>query len=326
MNRRNLLLGGALALSPFASAAQPSLPVVGFVFVGNPQRSAPWTDAWYKAMGEAGFVEGRNFATEYRWAEGDPGRMPAFAADLVARRVAVIVTTSPQGAAAARQATTTIPIVFNYIFDPVGKGFVASITHPGGNITGIADFEEGALESKRLQLLHQVMPGVTRVGYLVAIQDMADRLDTIDAVAATGKKLGIEVALLRAGKVEELDTAFAAAKHGGMGAALVMAPSTFLYAQQKRVLETASSYGMPLVAGHIGFARDGGLMRYSVLDAEVPNLTANYVVRILKGQKPAELPVQRATKFTLSLNLKTAKAFGITFPPAILGTADEVIE
>jgi putative ABC transport system substrate-binding protein len=296
------------------------------MFIGTPDRGKWWVDAWNKTMGEAGFVEGQNLVAEYRWGDGDPSKMPSFAADLVARRVAVIVSTTEPAAAAAKQATSTIPIVFNNIHDPVGKGFVTSVARPGGNITGIGELDEGALESKRLQLLQEVIPAVTLVGHLIAEQDVAGKRGAIDAVAAAGRKLGIEVVLLTAGKVEDLDPTFAAAGQRRIGAILVGSPSSFLYARQKRILETATRYKMPIVSGNIDFALDGGLMQYGVVRTEVPILTANYVVRILKGQKPAELPVQQPTRFALALNLKSAKALGLAFPPGLISSADEVIE
>jgi len=327
MNRRHvILLGGSLALQPLAVAAQPSVPVLSFLFVGNPQRSAYWTDAWSMAMSEAGFVEGRDFVAEYRWADGDPSKLPAFAADLVNRRVAVIVTAQEQAVMAAKQATRTIPIVFNYIFDPVGKGLVQSVARPGGNITGIAGWEEGALESKRLQLFHQVIPFVSRVGYLVAEQDQGPRRRAIDAVVAAGKVLGVEVIVLTAGTADEIDSAIGKAKKRGVRGLLVQSPSTLLYAQQKRVLAAGHAHGMPLASGLADFAIGGGLMDYTGVLAEVPRLTAAYVARILKGQSVADLPVRQTNQFKLTLNLKTAKTLGLTFPPAILGAADDVID
>jgi len=327
MRRRILvLLGGSLALRPLGVTAQQSMPVVGFLFIGNRERSATWTDAWHKAMGDAGLIEGRNFSVEYRWGEGDPTRLPGFAADLVARRVAVIVTTTEQALAAAKQATRTIPIVFNFIADPIGKGFVESIARPGGNITGIADVDEAAMESKRLQLFHQIVPAASRVGYLVAEQDLTTRRRAIDAVVAAGKSVGVEVIVLSAGKVEEIDSAFATTKYRGIDGILIQSPSTFLYAQQKRVLQAGVAHGMPVASGNTNFAEHGGLMQYSVLPGEVPGLTANYVGRILKGHNVAELPIQHPTKFELSLNLKSAKALGLALPPGLISNADQVIE
>jgi putative ABC transport system substrate-binding protein len=322
--RKFLLLGGSLGLWPLIVVAQPSLPVIGFLFVGDPKRSAYWLDAWRKGVADAGLVEGRDFAADYRWGEGDPSKLPGFAADLAARRVAVIVTTSEQGLVAAMQATTSIPIVFNHISDPVGKGFVKSIPHPGGNITGIASHE--MLESKLLQLLHAAMPAVSRVGYLAAQQDTEFRRRDIDAGVAAGKKLGLDVVLLTVGKVEDIDPVFVTARQRHIGAILVQSPSTFLYAQQKRILEVAARHSMPLVSCNVDFATGGGLMQYYPLESEIPELTANYVARILKGQKPAVLPVQQPTKFRLALNLKTAKALGVALPLNLINTADLVID
>ena len=328
MRRRKflLLLGGTATLQPLDAAAQKEAPVVGFLFMGDPDRSAYWLEPWREGLAESGFVEGRNITTEYRWARGDVTRLPDFAADLVARRVAVIVTTSEAGAVAAKRATTTIPIVFNHINDPVGAGLVKSFARPGGNITGIASPEVGTLEPKRLQQLHDVIPAAARIGYLVATQDVASRRGDIDAVAAVGKTIGVEVILLTAGTLEEIDAIFPAAKQRHIGAVLVQSPSTFLFARQKRVLAAAARSAMPVASGIAGFAKDGGVMSYGTPDSEIPRLTASYVARILKGQNAAELPVQRPTKTTLTVNLKAARAFGLAFPPALLSSADEVID
>jgi putative ABC transport system substrate-binding protein len=328
MKRRQLLLllAGATAQPPLAAIAQQSMPTVGFLFIGNPQRSAWWVEAFRKGMVDAGFVEGRNYGVEYGWAGGDLTRLPALVADLVRRDVAVIVTTSEQGAEAARSATTKIPIVFNFIADPVEKGLVKSFTEPGGNITGVADPDAGSLETKRLQLLHEVMPGVRRIGYLFERQNAERRRVDRERVVAAAKTLGIEITLLTADKVEEIEPALVAARQGGIGAVLVQSPATFLYLQQKRLLEAAARHGLPMASGNVDFAMDGGLFQYSFIRSEVSYLTASYVVRILKGQNAAQLPVQHATKTELVFNLKTAKALGLDFPGAMLGRADQVIE
>lgn len=277
-------------------------------------------------MREAGFVEGRNFAAEYRYGDGDPTKLPGFAVGLVNRRVDVIITTTEPAVMAAQQATSTMPIVFNYIADPVGKGLVKSITHPGGNITGIGDVPAGAMEAKRLQLLKEAIPAISRVGHLVAEQDADGKRQEIEAVAATGRHLRIEVIPLIVGKVGDLDPVFAAAGRRGVGAVLVGSPSTFLFAQLKPILEAGARHKMPLVSGLGAFAASGGLMQYNVLDPEVPSLTTNYGTRILKGPKPNELPVQQAARFALTVNLKSAKALGLDFSPSLLSTADQVIE
>jgi putative ABC transport system substrate-binding protein len=321
-----VLPGVAAALQTLGVAAQQPMPVVGCLFIAVPERSDWWLEAWRKGLAESGFVEGRNLAVEYRYAKGDVTRLPDFAADLVARRVAVIVTTTLPAIDAAKQATTTIPIVFTNVSDPVGKGLVKSIARPGGNITGIARFVEGELEAKVLQLLHEIMPSASRIGYLVVGKDAAPRRGEMNAVAAAGKIVGVEVVLLEVDTLEEIDAAFGAARQRDIGAVLVQNPSTFLYAQTKRVLEAAIRSRLPVASGLVGFAEAGGLMSYRPGGAEAPYLTGHYVARILKGENPAELPVQQTTKTTLVINLRTAKALGLSIPPAILARADEVIE
>ncbi|MGE0660909.1 MAG: ABC transporter substrate-binding protein [Geminicoccaceae bacterium] len=328
MRRRKLLLllGGTVALRWPEAAAQQGVPVVGFLFMGDPERSVYWLKVWREGMAEAGFVEGQNLSAEYLWAKGDVTRLPDFAAYLVARRVAVIVTTTEAGAVAARRVTATIPIVFNYVPDPVGKRVVKSLAKPGGNITGIASPDAGALESKKLQLLREVVPAVSRIGYLVAKQDVESRRGGIDAVAAAGRTFGVEVVLLAVGNLEEIDAAFAGARQRGIGAVLVQGPSTFLFAHSKHVLAAAARSAMPVASSLPGFAEDGGVMSYGFVESEVPYLTAKYVARILNGESPAGLPVQLPTKTSLILNLRAARMLGLAFPPNLLTSADQVIE
>jgi putative tryptophan/tyrosine transport system substrate-binding protein len=328
LRRRSLLtvLGGAAAVQSFGAAAQQPVPVVGFLFMGDPEVSAWWLKPFREGMAESGFVEGRNLAVEHRWAKGDVSLMPKFAADLVSRRVAVIVAVSEPSVMAAKQATATIPIVFNYVPDPVGKQLVKSFAKPGGNITGVGVPDQKGLEPKRLQQLHQVIPAASRIGYLVAEQDAPSRRLGIEEVAAAGKSLGVEVVLLKAGRLEEIDSAFATARQRGISAILVQSPSTFLYAQQKRVLEAAARHELPIAAGHSGFAARGAVFQYGSATAEVPYLTGKSVARILNGQNPAELPVEDPTRTELILNLKIAKKYGLIFPPAMLASADEIIE
>ena len=308
------------------SAAQPRAPLVGCLFISDAQRSAWWLAPWRKALAEAGFVEGRNLSVEYRWATGDLNRLPGFAADLVARRVSVIVATTEPGATAAMRATTTIPIVFNFISDPVGKKLVKSLARPGGNVTGVAIDDEGALESKRLQLLHEFVPSASRIGYLVGRQDAAPRRGAMNTVAAAGRALGVEVALLMVDSVEEIDPAFSAARQRGIGAVLVQTPSTFLYAEQRRVVDAALRHGLPAASGQNDFAEYGGVMRYSGIREEAPHLTGTYVAKILNGQNPAELPVHLSDKQRLVVNIKAAKMLGLRLPIALLARADEIIE
>ena len=323
MRRRDLLplLAALVAARPLAAGAQqPRIPVVGFLAIASPERSAAWLAQWREGLGEAGFVEGRTLAVDYRSADGDPSRFPAFAADLVARRVNAIVTTTTPAAAAAKKATTTIPIVFSGINDPVGAGLVQSLNRPGGNVTGVAGFE--ALADKRLQLLHELVPAATRIGYLVD-HKTSSWPGELERVADAGKTLGVEVILLTATKPEEIEAALATAARTGIGGIVVQTPSALIYAQQKRMLELLARYALP-AAGGFEFTAQGGLMSYTATDGVY--LTGTQVGRILNGAKPAELPVMQPTKFALVINLKTAKALGLTVPPALLAAASELIE
>lgn len=329
MRRRDLipLLGAALAARPLAlRAQQPKMPVVGFLSSSDPERDEPYLAAWRKSLAEAGFVEGRTLAVEYRMVQSDPGRFPALAADLVARRVDVIMTTSNPAAAAAKAATTTIPIVFGGVVDPVGRGLVKSLNRPGGNVTGIAGSFEGLVE-KRLQLLHELVPAAARIAYLTEVEPKnmtTAARSALEAIVAAGKTLGVEVVVLTAVSIEEIEPAFAAAKRAGVGA-VVVAPGPFFYAQQKRLVELLVRYGLP-GARHYDFAAHGGLLSYGPDLADIGYQGGIYVGRILKGAKPADLPVMQPTKFTLVINLKTAQALGLSVPPALLARADEVIE
>lgn len=327
MKRRDLLLllGGTAAVPMLDAAAQSSVPVVGFMFIGDPERSAWWLGPWRKALAEAGLVEGRDLTPEYRWGRGDLRRMPAFAADLVARRVAVIVATSEPALVEAKKATTTIPIVFNFVADPVEKGFARSFAEPGGNITGISTLSAGTLEEKRLQLLRETVPVASRIGYLVERQAAPARA-TIDAVIAAGKALGVEVVPLVAGSLDEVDQVFATARQRGLDAILIQSPSTYLYAQLKGLLEVVARHRLPTASGNTGFAAGGGLMEFSYDPSESPRLAANYVVRILNGQNPALLPIQQPSRTRFVLNLGTARALGLALSPAQIGRADVIIE
>jgi len=328
MKRRNLLLlvGATTASRLPEAAAQQGVPVVGFLFMGDPDRSAYWLKVWREGMAEAGFIEGQNLSIAYLWARGDVTRLPGFSVDLVARRVAIIVTTTEAGAKAAKSATTTIPIVFNYVPDPVGKGVVKSLAKPGGNATGIASPDASALESKKLQLLHEIVPAASRIGYLVAKLDVESRRGGIEAVAAAGRTFGVEVVLLAVGSLEEIDAAFAGAKQRGIGAVLVQGPSTYLFAQTNQILAAASRSAMPVASSLPGFAEGGGVMSYGFVESEVPYLTAKYVARILNGESPAGLPVQLPTKTSLIVNLRAARTLGLAIPPALLINADQIIE
>jgi len=254
MKRRDLLLllGGVVALLPPAvRAQQPRIPVVGLLGLGTPTSNGAPLAAWRKALGEAGFVEGRTLNVEYRWAGTDPRRLPALAADLVDRRVDAIWSPTLQAALAAKKATASIPIVFSYVVDPLGAGLVEDLARPGSNVTGVGSFEEG-LAAKRLQLLHELVPAATRIGYLAADKDASPRRDELQQLVAAGETLGIEVIFLTATTPEEIEPTLAAGKQMGIGAVVIQAHPIF-NAEQKRLVEVCGRYALP--AARLGFLR-----------------------------------------------------------------------
>jgi putative tryptophan/tyrosine transport system substrate-binding protein len=326
MRRRDLLplVATLLAASPLAAGAQqPRVPVVGFLAIAARGQSPAWQDAWLRAMGEAGFVEGRTFIVEHRSAEGDASRFPALAADLVARRVDVLMTANGPAAAAAMRATKTIPIVFAHVTDPVGIGLVGSLNRPGGNVTGIAASFEGLAE-KRLQLLHELVPAATRIGYLAAEHTAPFSRRELELLTDAGKALGTEVILLPARKAEEIEPALDAGRRAGIGAVVIQA-HVFFYAEEKRLLELLARHALP-AAHQFDFAARGGLLRYGPDFDDFGYQAGAYVSRVLKGAKPADLPVMQPTKLKLVINMKTANAIGLTVPPTLLARTDEVIE
>jgi putative ABC transport system substrate-binding protein len=326
MRRRDVLalIGAALGNSPLAARGQqPGIPVVGVLSPNTLARNDAPLAAWRKALGEAGFVEGRTLNVEYRSAGTDLSRLPALAAELVERRVDAIWSPTLQAALAAKKATASIPVVFSYVVDPVGAGLVADLAGPGGNVTGVGSFEEG-LAAKRLQLLHELVPAATRIGYLAADKDAPPRRGELQRLAAAGETLGVEVVFLTATTPEEIEPTLVAGKEMGIGAVVIQAHPVF-GAEQKRLVELCARYALP--AARLGlFAAEGGLISYTPDREDIAYLAGVYVARILKGEKPAELPVTRSSKQRLVINLKTAKALGLTVPQTLLARADEVIE
>ena len=316
------LLAACVAALPLGAAAQqPRIPVVGFLGISNPQTAAPWLAQWHEGLRDGGFVEGRNLTVEYRWAESDRTRVPGLVTDLVGRRIDIFVTPDPGAAVTAKQAATSVPIVFVHVADPVGLGLVASLSRPGGNVTGIANFE--GLAAKQLQLLRGLVPAARRIGYLVDHKSSFWRGE-LESVIDAGKTLGVDVILLTAMQPEEIEPALDAAKRTGIGAVLVQNPSTLFFSQRKRVQELLARYALPATCPPTMAPAQGCLMRYS--STNDVQLAGGYVARILKGAKPADLPVMQPTKFALDINLRTAKALGLSVPPALLAAADEVIE
>ena len=325
MRRRDFIagLGGAAAMPLAARAQQPAMPVIGFVVGGAAAELARAVAAFRAGLNEAGFVEGRNVGFEFRWAEGQYQRLPAMAAELVGRQVAVIVAGTGTSTLAAKAATTTIPIVFVMGADPVKIGAVPSLNRPGGNITG-AFMLSTELEAKRLELLLEVVPAARMVGLLVnpTYPDAAAQVRDVQAAAQT---MAIRIMTIRASSAGDIDSAFSELVQQ-RGAALLVASDPFLFAQRNRIITLAARHGLPAIYQWRDFAEDGGLMSYGTNLAEPYRLAGTYTGRILKGEKPAELPVVQSTKVEFAINLKTAKTLGLTMPLPLLGRADEVIE
>jgi len=318
------LLSGAAAGWPLAARAQqPALPVVGFLNPTSPDAYRPMVDAFRQGLQESGYVEGRNVAIEYRWGRGQYDRLPTLAAELVRRQVSVIFAMSTASVLAARAATTTIPIVFFVAADPVQRGWVKSLSRPGGNLTGVVALNL-ELAAKRLELLHELIPTANLVAVLV--NPTNPNLDTtLKNLRGVARDLGLQLQVLRASSEREIDDAFAVLpllKAGG----IVIGPDTFFNTRSEQLGALASRYGVGAIYQYRAFALAGGLMSYSGDIAEPHRLAGGYTGRILKGEKPADLPVQQATKVELIINLKTAKTLGLTMPTALLVRADEVIE
>jgi putative ABC transport system substrate-binding protein len=327
MRRREFitLVGGAAAGWPLvARAQQPAMPVVGFLGTTTPDDFSERVAAFREGLKEVGYVEGQNVVIEYRWPEGHYDRLPTLASDLVRRQVAVIAAVGGEPSAlAAKAATTTIPIVFSIGGDPIRVGLVSNLNRPGGNITGV-NFFQSDIGAKRLGLMHELLPKATVIGFLVNPTFTDAEAEIRDANEAA-VRLGLQTHIVEARTVEEFDTAFATFAQQKVDA-LLLANDAFFLRERGRLIALAARYGMPAVYNWREFAVDGGLMSYS------PSLTQGYrevgiyTGRILKGEKPANLPVQQPTKFEFVINLKTAKALGLTFPSGLIAIADEVIE
>jgi putative ABC transport system substrate-binding protein len=327
MRRREFitLLGGAAAAWPLAARAQQAkMPVVGFVNTASPASYPAMANAFHRGLKDTGYADGQNVTIEYRWAEGHNDLLPAIVADLVRRQVAVIAATSAPAALAAKAATMTIPIVFETGADPVTLGLVASLSHPGGNITGVTQTNV-EIAPKRLQLLHEVIPAAKILGLLVNPNDGALAESYTREVQAAAGSLRLELPILNASTVSDFDGLFAKLFQLGAGG-LVISGGAFLtnYSEQLAVL--ALRHAMPTIFQSREFALAGGLLSYGAAITEAYRLVGSYVGRILKGEKPDNLPVQRATKVAMYINLKTANALGIAVPLPLLGRADEVIE
>ena len=326
MKRREFLtlLGGAASWPLAAGAQQPAMPVVGFINSASPQSYARPLAAFLKGLGETGYVDGRNVVIEYRWAEDRIDRLPAMAADLVHRQVAVIAATSTQAAFAAKAATAATPIVFELAGDPVKHGLVASLSRPGGNVTGVTQLNV-EVAPKRLELLHELLPTATVVALLVnpanpALADPATR-----ELQAAARTLGLQLHVLNASTEREFDTVFANLIQL-RAAGLVIVSDPFFTGRSEQLAALAARHAVPTIYSWREFAAAGGLASYGSDVTDAYRLAGVYTGRILKGAKPADLPIQQATKLELIINLKAAKALGISVPLPLIGRADELIE
>jgi putative tryptophan/tyrosine transport system substrate-binding protein len=317
------LLGGAAAAWPLAARAQqPTMPVIGYLNTRAPGEDAHLLAAFHQGLTETGYVEGRNVSIEYRWAEGHSDRLPALAADLVRRGVTVIAANS-QATVSAKAATTTIPIVFITGADPVQVGFVASLNRPGGNLTGVTSLDV-ELNRKRLELLHELLPNAGTLAALVNPTFPGSDIISKDLQAAAGT-LGLQLHILYASTARDIDTVFATFARLQAGG-LVIGNDPFFNSWSEQLAALALRHAVPAVFEFRAFAAAGGLMSYGGSITDLYRLLGVYTGRILKGEKPADLPVQQVTKVELIINLKTAKALGITVPLPLSGRADEVIE
>jgi putative ABC transport system substrate-binding protein len=325
MRRRELMLflGGAMTVGGALRAQQKAIPVIGLLGSTSSGPNAPLVAAFRQGLSEAGYAEGENVAIEYRWAEGRYDRLPALAADLIARKVDVIVTQGGPAALAAKQVTSTIPVVFAHGGDPVEAGLVASLSRPGGNVTGVT-FIAIELMPKRLELLSELVPQAGVIALLVNPKNPnAERI--IRDVQEAARAKGVQLAVLHASNESEIAAAFAtlAGLHAG---ALLIGSDTFFASRRDQLVALASHYAVPAIYSFREFAAAGMLASYGASNAAAFRQVGIYAGQILKGAKPADLPVQQPTTYELVVNLKTAKALGLTVPPSILARADEVIE
>ncbi len=327
MKRRDFitLLGGAAAAWPFAARAQqPAMPVIGFMHAGSPGPSAEQVESFLKGLAESGLTVGQNVAVEYHWAEGCYDRLPAFAADLVKRRVAVLaVGGGPAAVLAAKAATTTIPVVFVSGDDPVKYGLVASLNRPGGNITGAVFFNVG-LAGKRLELLRELVPTAALVAFIVDPKNPETEHETRDLQAAV-RALALRLDVLSPKDQGEFDTAFAKLAQQKTEA-LLIASRPALFGWRDRLVALAAHHSLPTIYPVREWVQAGGLASYGNSIPDAYRQSGVYAGRILQGTQPADLPVVQSTRFELAINLKTAKTLGLTVPPSLLARADEVIE
>ena len=325
LGRRQFIfaVGGVAGAWSFAARAQPAMQEIGFLSSRSPGESADAIAAFRQGLKEAGFIERQNVVIDFRWAEGAYDRLPELATDLVHRRVSVIAAISPQAALAAKVATTTIPIVFQSGADPVTAGLVSSLNRPGGNLTG---FYRAASEfvPKCMELLREVSPKATVVAVLINPTSVLRDLQSRDAQAAA-LDLGLQLHVLNASNEHDFEPVFKSLTDQKVGA-LVIGTDSFFTSRSEQLASMAARYLVPAIATSREFATAGGLMSYDASLADQYRQVGGYIGRILKGEKPADLPVQQATKYELVINLKTAKTLGLAIPDKLIAIADEVIE
>ena len=327
MRRRNfiILLGGAAVAWPLAAhAQQPTIPVIGFLSARSPAEAASVLAAFRQGLGETCYFEGKNVAIEYRWAEGQYSRLPTLAAELVSHQVAVIAATGGEPSPlAAKAATATTPIIFTVGGDPVAAGLVASLNRPGGNLTGTTIMAR-QMGPKRLELLHQLLPDATAMTMLVNPAFPANLVEARE-VQDAAHLLGLQMNVQNASTESQIDTAFTTIVQQGVGA-LIVATDPFLLGQRDRIVRLAARHAIPTMYFLREFVEAGGLMSYGPNIANGYRQAGVYAGRVLKGEKPADLPVMQPTKFDLVINLKTTRVLGLTMPQTLLVAADEVIE
>ena len=325
MNRRELIagLGSAAAWPLVARAQQPSMPVIGYLTDWTVEADAVPLAALRQGLSETGYVEHRSVAIEYRWAENTKARLPALVDDLIRRRVAVIAANGTPSVLAAKSATRTIPIVFMTGGDPVEQGFVASLPRPGGNLTGVT-LRNTEVSAKLLEIMHKLLPGETTLAFLRNPTSQQQEVQTIELQVAA-RTLGVRLLVVNASDPSEFEAAFATVVRERAGG-LVVGGDAMLIIARDQFFSYAARHALPTIYYYRELAEAGGLMSYGASPAEIFRVVGVYTGRILKGESPADLPVQQATHIQLTINLKTAKALGLTIPETLLATADEVIQ
>jgi putative ABC transport system substrate-binding protein len=318
------LLGGAAGWPLAARAQQPKMPVIGYLNAGTPKYAEPLLAAFRRGLGEAGYIENKNVVIQYRFAEGQYDRLPALTADLVGRRVDVLFAGPRSAAIVAKAATATIPIVFQIAADPVATGLVASLSRPGGNLTGVTNLNV-EVGPKLMQLLHELVPAATIVGLLINPSSPGGEDSLLSQLQPAATTFGLQLHILYANTEQQLDTVFANLAELRADA-LMIEPDPFFTEHSEQLAALTLRHGVPAAYQFRPFSAAGGLMSYGGNSTESARIAGVYTGRILKGEKPGDLPVQQSTKVELVINLKTAKALGLAVPPTLLARADEVIE